>query len=192
MKIHHPLGRTALYKALAACLAAFLITAACATETYMNQPVYESLYSTPFPLAKGGETIDVLVRVNKAKQHYFNLVFVVKSSYSKEQKDNIRRAISGFVSVSEPMPYVPHPLKFRFQLDAVDGTNPVHLDEVVTEVPHIFSSFPSKDTAWHARTIHARYLEPGLYRVRIENLRPCPDLGWMETLFQFQALQRKA
>lgn len=192
MKTHHPLGRTALFKALAACLAALLVTTACAMETYMNQPVYESLYSAPFPLAKGGEIIDVLVRVTKAKSHYFNLVFVEKSSFSKEQKDNIQRTIRGFASVSEPMPYVPHPLKFRFQLDTVDGSTLVHLDEVVTEVPSIFDAFPSKDTIWRTRTIHGRYLEPGIYRVRIENLRPCPDLGWMEILFQFQAIERKA
>jgi hypothetical protein len=186
----------ALSNKLTAIFAACLITTACANDGYKNQPVYESLYSTPLPLASGGEAIDVLVRVTKAKSHYFNVVFVVKRSYSKEQKDSVYRAIHGFANLREfestsPHP-VPYPLKFRFQLDSVDAKTLVHLDEVVTEVPHVYSSFPDKDTAWHARVIGGRYLEPGIYRVRIENLKPCQELDRMEILFQFEAVQRKA
>lgn len=186
----------ALSKTVAIIFVSCLFTAACANNGYKSPPVYESLYSIPFPLANGGETNDVLVRVTKAKSHYFNLVFVVKSSYSKEQKDNIWRAIRGWADLGEfersSPPPDPYPLKFRFQLDAVDGKTPVHLDKVVTEVRHVYSSFPSKDTAWHAKVIHGHYLEPGIYRLRIENLKPCPELEGMETLFQFEAVERKA
>ena len=173
-----------------------VISICCATPAYsgeksMQEPIHESLWSTPFPLAQGGEKIDALVRVTKPGNHYFNLVFVEKREWEKEKKYNLMKVFRGWVNVEDFPHRQPYPIKLRFQLDSADNTTQVHIEEIVAERKHVFDTFPSQDTIWRANNIHFPKLESGIYRVRVENLNPCPEISWIETMFQFQRDNRK-
>lgn len=157
----------------------------------MQEPIHESLWSTPFPLAQGGEKIDALVRVTKSGYHYFNLVFVEKREWTKEKKDELRTLDDGVGRGNDFPNRHPYPIKVRFQLDSVDERTQIHIDEVVADRKPVFDAFPSKDTIWRANNIYFPRLESGIYRVRVVNLNPCPDIAWIETLFQFQRDNRK-
>lgn len=99
----------------------------------------------------------------------------------------------------EPVHY---PIKLRFQLDSVDASLPVHVDVIHDErdltygtyypnrYPKLADGQPS--VIWRAQGLWGiRNLEPGVYRIRIENLAPCPEIDF-ETLLQFYVNHRKA
>lgn len=174
----------------------FVMSICCAIPAYsgektMQEPIYESPWSIPFPLAQGGEKIDVLVRVTKPGNHYFNLVFVEKQEWTKEKKEDLMRVFHGMGTAAEYLNPQPYPIKLRFQLDSADNTTQVHIDEVVAERKNVFASFPAKGITWLANNIYFPKLEAGIYRVRVENLNPCPEIVWIETRFQFQRDNRK-
>lgn len=178
-------------------IAIFVISIFCPTPAYsgeknMQEPIHESLWSIPFPLVQGGEKIDALVRVTKPGYHYFNLVFVEKQEWTKEKKDDLMRVFQGWAKVVEFSHSQPYPIKVRFQLDSADNTTQVHIDEVVAErKPGYLTFYPTRDTIWRANNIYFPKLEAGIYRVRVESLNPCPEIAWIETLFQFQRDNRK-
>jgi len=160
----------------------------------MSEKVMKSGDVIPFPLQHGGEKIDVLVRVDdKERGYYFNLVFVEKRDWPKEKKDLLRRAFEGFARIEEPIQ--PYPVKLRFHLDSADDKSDVHVERVRAErssayVTHYPDGWNTTSDIWRANAIHGAVLEPGLYRVRIENLSPCPDFDF-ETLFQFERNNRQ-
>jgi len=157
----------------------------------MTEQVQESGYTTPFSLQHGGEKIDVMVRVkDKERGYYFYLVFVEKQDSPQEKKDHLRRLYQGSLMLDANT--TPYPVKLRFQLDSVDGKNGVHIDKVVSERDPIYGTRYAKgDTEiWRAHSIHYAGLEPGVYRVRIENLVSAPEIDF-ETLFQFERDNRK-
>lgn len=158
----------------------------------MQKTIHESIWSTPFPLAQGGEKIDALVRVTKPGNHYFNLVFVEKQGWAKEKKDDLMRVFRGWATVSEFSHSQPYQIKLRIQLDSADDRTQVHIDEVVAERrPGYLTFYASKDTIWRANNIYFPRLDAGVYRVRVENLNSCPEIAWIETLFQFERDNRK-
>ncbi len=157
----------------------------------MQEPIHESLWSTPFPLAQGGKKIDAIVRVTKPGNHYFNLVFVEKQEWSQDEKHKLMRYFRGWATFDETSHKQPYPVKLRFQLDSADDRTQVHIDEVVVDRKHVFDNFPSKDIIWRANNIYFPRLDAGIYRVSVENINPCPEIAWIETLFQFQRDNRK-
>lgn len=159
----------------------------------MTEKVMKSGDVIPFPLQQGGEKLDVLVRVDDNERgYYFNLVFVEKQDWPKEKKSHLRRIFYGFDRVEDPIH--PYPVKLRFQLDSADDKSNVHVERVRAERKSAYSTYyPSRGKGsdiWRAHAIHGAVLEPGLYRVRIENLNPCPDFDF-ETLFQFERDNRR-
>lgn len=157
----------------------------------MTEKVQESGYTTPFPLQQGGEQIDVLVRVkDKERGHYFYLVFVEKQDWPQKKKDYLRRIYQGSL-IPDPG-ITPYPVKLRFRLDSADGKNDAHIDKVVSEREPIYGTrYMKKNTEiWRAHSLHYSGLEPGVYRVRIDNLSPAPEIDF-ETLFQFERDNRK-
>jgi hypothetical protein len=103
------------------------------------------------------------------------------------------RIYEGFAGIESGI--VPYPIKLRFQLDSVDAPVPVHVDVVCAErsseylarypewYPELANGQPS--VIWRANGLWGiRNLDPGIYRVRIENLSPAPEVDF-ETLFQF-------
>lgn len=164
-----------------------------AKERGMPTEIHESPYVTPFPLAHGGERVDVVIRVTKADYHHFNLVFVERRDWSEEKKYELRRVFKGWALLGEFNNQRTYPIKLRFQLDSIDGKTNVHIDEIIADRGNggylTFSG--SKDTDWRANNIYFPRLEKGIYRVRVENLSPCPDIAWIETLFEFLRIGRK-
>ncbi len=159
----------------------------------------------PMPsLATTGEKINLLIRIKKAMPYTAALVFVVRTDWPEQKQKKLSELVVGIgrdvnFAFGEPVPY---PIKLRFQLDSVDAPTPLQVDIVCAErssayltyYPDRYPKLPNGQPSviWRANGLWGiRNLEPGVYRVRIENLSPAPDVDF-ETLFQFLNNSRKA
>jgi len=152
--------------------------------------IHEASYTVPFSLTQGGESIDVLVRVRESQYaHGFNLVFSEQKSMSQRTKDRFARIYWGEVAGDDSM--TPYPISVRIRIDAVDEKNAVHIDQLISD-RHPFHSVTAEngDATWRAQSLYFGGLAPGVYRVRVENLVPVPDIDF-PTLFQFERVYRK-
>lgn len=157
--------------------------------------------TSPMPsLATTGEKINLLIRIKKAMPYTAALVFVERRDWPKEKRDKLYRIYEGRVSLEPDL--MPYPIKLRFQLDSVEAPVPVHVDMVCAErssaygtfYPNGYPKLPNGQPSviWRANALWGiRNLEPGVYRVRIDNLNPAPEVDF-ETLFQFLNNSRKA
>lgn len=161
-----------------------------AVEPPLLRKVHESRFHMPFPVQKGGEKIDVLVRVGKTKRaHGFYLVFVEEKNWPIEKKEDLRRLYHGWVGGD--VGTVPYPIKVRLQIDAVDNRNEVHIEKVVSErSPRYGESVNEGRQTWRAQTLYLDWLPEGDYRVRLENISPAPQLDF-SILFAFEIDSRK-
>jgi hypothetical protein len=157
-------------------------------------------FTYPMPsLATNGEKINLLIRIKKAMPYTAALVFVEPNDWPKEKRDKLFRIYGGRAGLeSDVMPY---PIKLRFQLDSVDAPVPVHVDLVCAERSSAYGTYyPDRypklsdgqpSVIWRANGLWGiRNLDPGIYRVRIENLNPAPEVDF-ETLLQFFHNDRK-
>ena len=158
-------------------------------------------FTYPMPsLATTGEKINLLIRIKKAMPYTAALVFVEPNDWPKEKRDKLFRIYGARAGLESDV--LPYPIKLRFQLDSVDAPVPVHVDMVCAErssayltyypnrYPKLSDGQPS--VIWRANGLWGiRNLEPGVYRVRIDNLNPAPEVDF-ETLFQFLNNSRKA
>lgn len=187
MKVAYSLKRLAFIVALGC---AAHLQSLSAAEKHVTQTIHENRYHTAFPLQKGGEKLDLLVRVGKTKRaHGFYLIFVEPQSWSWEQKDELYRIYQGWVGKDKGS--VPYPIKIRLQIDSVDALKDVHIDQVVTErSPRFGRSANNGTVTWRSQILYFGGLYPGVYRVRLENLAPVPQINF-ETLFFFERDDRK-
>ncbi len=151
-------------------------------------------FTYPMPsLATTGEKVNLLIRIKKPMPYTAALVFVEPQDWPIERHKRLMRIYEGFAGVENEK--TPYPIKLRFQLDSVDALVPVHVDEVVAErsstyltrYPQWYPKLPNGQPSviWRANGLWGiRQLEPGVYRVRIENLKPAPEVDF-ETIFQF-------
>jgi len=151
-------------------------------------------FTYPMPsLATTGEKINVLIRIKKAMPYTAALVFVERNDWPREKRDKLIRIYEGRAGLESDV--LPYPIKLRFQLDSVDAPAPVHVDLVRAErsstygtrYPDWYPKLPNGQPSviWRANGLWGiRNLEPGVYRVRIENLSPAPEVDF-ETLLQF-------
>ncbi|NUA29222.1 hypothetical protein [Cupriavidus basilensis] len=95
--------------------------------------IHESPYVVPFPLARGGERIDAVIRVAKSGYHYFNLVFVEGTDWPEQKKDELMRVFRGWALLDEFNSQQHYPIKLRFKLNSIDGKTNVHIDEVIAK-----------------------------------------------------------
>lgn len=152
-------------------------------------------FTYPMPsLATTGEKINLLIRIKKAMPYTAALVFVEQRNWPKEERDQLMRIYEGRASGHEPEE-LPYPIKLRFQLDSVDAPVPVHVDivraarssEYLTRYPDGYPKLADGQPSviWRANGLWGiRNLDPGVYRVRVENLNPAPEVDF-ETRFQF-------
>lgn len=178
---------------LTACLAAALsggATIGYAKNAPPTPGIQESGYSQVFPLQQGGEQIDLLVRVrDDRRRHHLNLLFVERRDWPEEKKRHLRRIFDGFTA-AEPE-RTPYPVKLRVRIDSMDSANNVHVDQIVTERSQLYMRYAENDTViLRAQRIYAGALKNGIYRVRIHNLEPVPQLDF-ETRFAFERDNRK-
>nr|WP_233171201.1 DUF5625 family protein [Herbaspirillum sp. ASV7] len=144
----------------------------------------------PFPVQKGGEKIDVLVRVGKTDRAYgFYLILVEEKNWKIEKKEELWRLYEGWVVGDAGT--VPYPIRIRLQIDAVDKRNETHIEKIVTDrAPRYGESVNEGRQTWRAEALHVDWLPEGIYRVRLENLSPVPGIDFL-TLFAFEKDSRK-
>jgi len=83
------------------------------------EKIYGSRYHTPFPLQKGGEKIDVMVRVEETNRgHGLYLIFVLQQNWPEEKKEALYRLFKGFIDWRAP--FKEYPIKIHLHIDAVD------------------------------------------------------------------------
>lgn len=154
------------------------------------EKIYESRYHTPFSLQKGGEKVNVLVRVEETNRVYgLYLIFVLQQNWPEEKKEELYRFYKGFIDWREP--HKPYPAKIHLQIDSADPKNNVHIDRLVTERSLKFSRSVNNGTeTWHANALFMEWLPAGVYRIRLENMVAAPEIGF-ETLFAFEKDNRK-
>ena len=168
-----------------------------------GEPIYVSGYTTPFPLQKGGKKISLLVRVKKPGVYEFNLVFVEREEWEQAKKDRQQELFDGHrigadYSIPGESQDVPWPIKLKFHLENVQEGTPVQVDKVADRRKRNIGGYgfyyppsqPKNSIIWRGSPIHRHYLEPGVYRVQVENLSPNPDFDF-ETLFEFLYYYRK-
>nr|WP_198984288.1 hypothetical protein [Herbaspirillum sp. ASV7] len=161
-----------------------------AAESVFSGKVYESRSYFPFPVQKGGEKIDVLVKVEKTNRAYgFYLILVEDLSWSAKKVENLRRLYRGWVfGEGETLPY---PFRIRLQIDPLEKANAAGIDLIVKERSPAFSQYANQDKEiWRAQALHLSVLPEGVYRVRLENLTPMPQIDFT-TLFAFEKDTRK-
>lgn len=185
-------------------------------EKYANEPVHSfdafsiDGYIHPLlPLDTVEEKLNTLIRINKPFPYTAHLVYVEHRDWPEKKIRRQRELFlgtgegierGGQYSFGEPVPY---PIKLRFQLDSVDAPTPIHVDLIhekhdssgyLTYYPNRYPKLPDGQPSviWRAEGLWGiGNLEPGIYRIRIENLKPCPELDF-EFLLQFYVNRRKA
>ncbi len=155
-------------------------------------------FTYPMPsLATTGEKINLLIRIKKAMPYTAALVFLERQDWPEKKQKKLRELVNGIgrdgdFAFGEPVPY---PIKLRFQLDSVDAPVPMHVDivcaerssEYLTRYPDGYPKLPNgqHSVIWRANGLWGiRNLDPGVYRVRVENLNPAPEVDF-DTLLQF-------
>ena len=159
-------------------------------DSKASERIYESRYHTPFPLQKGGEKIDVLVRVDETKRGYgLYLIFVLRQNWPEEKKAALYKLFKGFIDWREP--FKEYPIRIRLQIDAADQLNDVHIDRMVTErSPQYIRDVNKGAETWFSELLFLERLPTGVYRVRLENMAAVPEIDF-ETLFAFEKDTRK-
>jgi len=162
----------------------------CAGQEGIEAQVHESKYSIALPLQHGGEHIDFLVRVESIERPYqFNLVFVEPRDWHEKRKDQLWRLFHGhLIGDAETTDY---PVKLRIRIDSVGNNTgrPVHIDHQVSERSSLYGQGVG-NTTWRALAVYESKFQPGIYRVRVDNLAPAPQLDF-ETLFLFERDNRQ-
>ncbi len=186
-----------------------------ATETKQGKPMTEKIHDVevkggdgltfPMPsLATTGEKINVLIRIKKAMPYTAALVFVERQDWPEKRQKKLRELVNG-IGRDADFPFgdpVPYPIKLRFQIDSVDAPMPLHEDLVVAERSSTYGTYypvrypklsnGQHSVIWRANGLWGiRNLEPGVYRIRIENLNPASEVDF-ETLLQLFNNSRKA
>ena len=166
------------------------IVPALGKDSKASERIYESRYHTPFPLQKGGEKIDVLVRVEETNRvHGLYLIFVLQQNWPEEKKEELYRFYKGFIDWREP--HKPYPAKIHLQIDSADLKNNVHIDRMVTERSLKFSRDVDKGAeTWYANALFMEWLPAGVYRIRLENMAAVPEIDFA-TLVAFEKDNRK-
>ena len=161
-----------------------------ASDSPLLEKVHESKYHMPFPLQKGGEKIDVLVRVDETDRAYgLYLIFVLKASWPEAKKEELIRLYQGRLAWPEPIK--PYPIKIRLRIDSADQRNEVHIDRLVGErSPRYGRGVNDGAETWFAEALFFGTLPAGVYRVRLENTVPVPEIDF-ETLVAFEKDNRK-
>ncbi len=148
-------------------------------------------------LATTGEKVNVLIRIKKAMSYKASLVFVERQDWPEEKQQRLRELYDGQGRGENfgKSGVFSYPIKLRFQLDSLDASLPVNVDLIederhstyLTRYPDKYPKLPNGQPSviWRANSLWGiRNLEPGVYRIRIENLSPCPEIDF-ETLLQF-------
>ena len=187
MQVHKALKKLGV--ALAAVFTAGALSG-CAKREGVEATVQESGYSIPFPLQNGGEQIDILVRVRDVERAYqFNLILVEPRHWPEKKKDQLWRLYQGhLIGDTEPTAY---PVKLRIRIDSVRTSRgrPVRIDHEISERSPVYGQSVD-DAIWRALSVHAGKFQPGVYRVRVDNLAPTPQFDF-ETRFLFERDNRK-
>ncbi len=159
-------------------------------DSKASERIYESRYHTPFPLQKGGEKIDVLVRVEETNRvHGLYLIFVLQQNWPEEKKEALYRLYQGYIAWREP--HKPYPAKIHLRIDSVDAKSDVHIDRLVTERSLQFSRDVNKGAeTWYANALFMEWLPAGVYRLRLENMAAAPEIDFA-TLIAFEKDNRK-
>nr|WP_198985172.1 DUF5625 family protein [Herbaspirillum sp. ASV7] len=162
-----------------------------AADSPVTGVVHESRFHMPFPVQKGGEKIDVLVRVEKTNRAYgFYLIFVEDQSWSVKKKESLRRLYDGWGGVDMGS-LSPYPIRIHLQIDPVDKSNTARIDVVVTEREPVFGRYVNNDKEiWRSQALYLGGLSEGVYRVRLENLAAVSQIDF-PTLFGFEKDTRK-
>ncbi|MBG7621236.1 hypothetical protein I5R65_17365 [Herbaspirillum sp. AP02] len=161
-----------------------------AAESAIAGKVYESRSYLPFPLQKGGERLDVLVKVGKAdRAHGLYLILVEDRSWPMKKKENLRRVHKGWLGANDEV--LPFPFRIRLQIDPLEKSNTRSVDRIFKERSPAFSQYMNQDKEiWRAQALFLDLLPEGIYRVRLENLAPLPQIDFT-TLFAFEKDTRK-
>lgn len=151
-----------------------------------------------------GEKINTFIRINKAAPYTAHLVFVERQDWPEHKQQQLRELYDGQGRGKNfgRSGVLPYPVKLRFQLDSVGASMPVHVEVIhdrrdltySTYYPDSYPKLPNGQPGviWRAQGLWGgRNLEPGVYRIRIENLTPCSEMDF-ETLLQFYVNRHKA
>lgn len=161
-----------------------------AADSVAANRIYESRSYFPFPVQKGGEKLDVLVKVEKTNRAYgFYLILVEDLSWPAKKVEDLRRLYRGWVFGEEGT--LPYPFRIRLQIDPLEKGNATGIDLIVKDRSPAFSQYANQDKEiWRAQALHLSVLPEGVYRVRLENLVPMPQIDFA-TLFAFEKDTRK-
>jgi len=176
-------------KALAAMVAAFLawgamtVLSGCKDEEKLMEGVRKSGYAEPFPLQQGGESIDMLVYVaDDQRPYHLYLVFVERRDWPQERKEHLRRLYRG--GLLNDVGTTPYPIKLRVRISVPDEDDDPFVDRIVDQrEPRFGRSAENGAVTWRTLNIYAIGGQPGVYRVRIDNLEPVPQMDFPTLLF---------
>ncbi|BEV16719.1 DUF5625 family protein [Herbaspirillum sp. DW155] len=154
-------------------------------DAQVSEKIHESRYHTHFPLQKGGEKLDVLVRVEETQRAYgLYLIFVLKKNWPEERKESLYRLFKGFVDGRETVKA--YPVKIHLQIDSVDLKNAVHIDRLVAErYPLYIRDVNNGEDIWFSQILFQGRLPAGVYRICLENRAAVPEIDF-DTLITFE------
>lgn len=189
MKLH---SLKTISRYLAGILTISGMTTACMANPkpeYMGtEQVHAMPYEVPISLAHGGESIDVLIRVGERRFAAIELVFLRDKEMYKDPVADARYEKSVPIGTGKTPPF-----EFRVQIDGLDAGSNVHIvtKVVVTEMQSMrFREKYYEDTLFVSAIRYPS--EPGIYRVRLTNLKARPDVDWIPAIININDYRGKA
>ena len=136
--------------------------------------------SVPFGLGKGGESVEFDFRVKDTYGYVVELEFLFKDLKEFED-DQTRKALidqlGARFSADGSIPFVRVPITLRIRVNSIDVEGPpVNFDYTTDQIGFTVASkeFASKQVQMR---INDQKLQPGIYRIRVENLHPVPQFA---------------
>jgi len=122
-----------------------------ALQSFLSQ--WHLDYFHPMDLRQVGYKENFLIKINKKGVYEFRIFFEEKNDWSKEKKDEFKRLLQEKIESNDLF-------KFKLKITELSSVTSIRkVDVLIDRYPNYFDCF-------------SYYLEPGVYRVETENLKP--------------------
>ena len=136
--------------------------------------------TVPFGLGKGGESVEFDFRVKETYGYVVELEFLfkdIKEFEDHQAAEALIEQLGARFSADGSIPFVRTPITLRIRVNSIDVEGPpVNFDHTTDQIGFTYASkeFASKRVQMR---INDQKLQPGIYRIRVDNLYPVPQFA---------------
>lgn len=134
----------------------------------------------PFGLGKGGESVEFDFRVKDTYGYVVGLDFLfkdIKEFQDKQAREALIDQLGARFAADGSIPFVRVPITLRIRVNSIDVEGPpVNFDHTTDQIGFTYASKEFASKQIHMR-INAQKLQPGTYRIRVDNLYSVPQFA---------------